>query len=65
MYVMKGEPFYLECEDSNIANIGAIFRGKSAMESMVCVHCKTGEAGVKPVPWVVRPEEADEILKSD
>lgn len=36
--------YYLECGDSNIANIGAIFRGKSAMENTGCACCKMVEA---------------------
>lgn len=58
---MKSSFSYLECEGSNIANIGAIFRGKSAMESTVCVHCRTGVAEEMPL-WAVQPAEADGTL---
>ena len=54
---------YLECGDSNIANIGAIFLEKSAMESMACVHCKTVEAEARPPSlWGERPAEVGGIL---
>ena len=33
---------YLEFVDNSIANIGAIFLGKSVMENMECVQCKKG-----------------------
>ena len=47
----------------NIANSGAIFREKSVMESMACVHCKTVEVEVRPPLWGVQPAEAGGILR--
>ena len=50
---------YLESSDSNIANIGAIFLGKSAKENMGCVQCKM-EAEVRLL--VVPLLKVDETL---
>jgi len=50
---------FLESSDSNIANIGAIFLGKSAKENMGCVQCKM-EAEVRLL--VVPLLKVDETL---
>ena len=50
---------YLEFVDNSIANIGAIFQGKSAMENMECVQSKKGAEGAEVRLWAAPLLEAD------